>query len=46
MRVIGTLNLKPAPGSSSPTAAAHERYRVGLHAVSGSRPIKRRSSSS
>src|SRR5438034_2205191 len=33
MRVISTLNLKPAPGSSSPTAAAHERYRVGLHAV-------------
>jgi hypothetical protein len=24
---------QPAPGSSSPTAAAHERYRVGLHAV-------------
>src|SRR5439155_22018818 len=33
MRVISTLNLKPAPGSSSPEAAAHERYRVGLHAV-------------
>lgn len=31
--VISTLNLKPAPGSSSPTAAALERYRVGLHAV-------------
>ena len=44
MRVISTLNLKPAPGSSSPEAAAHERYRVGLHAVadlagsSGRRP--------
>jgi hypothetical protein len=33
MRVISTLSLKPAPGSSSPEAAAHERYRVGLHAV-------------
>src|SRR6266542_6334435 len=46
MRVISTLNLKPAPGSSSPTAAAHERYRVGLPRGSGSRPIKRPSSSS
>src|SRR5207249_9645906 len=33
MRRETSLNLKPAPGSSSPEAAAHERYRVGLHAV-------------
>ena len=37
-----TLNLKPARGSSSPTAAAHERYRVGLPRGSGSRPISGR----